>query len=439
MKASNYNIYADNKGRNVICFNSKLDSFCVLSNNDSHFLKNDIQQLAVSSPKVYNALIEKGFIIEDERDEFEELKEEYTNAVNQNHTFRLTILPSLDCNLRCWYCFEKHVHGSHLSDEVSENIFRFVKRQFEENQELNYLEVELFGGEPLLYLEKELYPLLKRIKDYVASIDKHVFFFFVTNAVCINEQTLPLLKDLNASFQISIDGFKDRHDKVKFIPETGEGTYDSMIKTIYDITNTIENSYINLRINYDGDTLAHMPELIEELDKVDRKKIGIHLERVWQTGDQANNDNEELRDMINLWMSKGFKVSYMNLSRREYSCKASTNNQAVLSCDGAVYKCSGRDFTEDHRDGQLNADGTISWKDDKLDERMQIVTFDNPMCRSCRLMPLCWGPCCQKQMETGSSDIARYCQKLNMEMSIEDYILYRFNNAVISNYKKEKL
>lgn len=439
MKASYYNLFADNKGRNVICFNSRLDFFCVLSNNDARLLKTDVEQLAINSPKVYDALVEKGFIIDDDRDELEELREEYVNAVEQKHTFRLTILPSLDCNLRCWYCFEKHVHGSHLTDEVSENILRFVKRLFEENEELEYLEVELFGGEPLLYLEKELYPLLKKIREYVASIGKHVFFFFVTNAVCINERTMPLLKDLNASFQISIDGFKDRHDKVKFIPETGEGTYDSMIKTIYDLTDTPGNTYVNLRINYDGETLAHMPELIEELDKVDRNKIGIHLERVWQTGDQANKDNTELKEMISLWLSKGFKVSYMNLSRRPYSCKASTRNQAVLSCDGAVYKCSGRDFTEEHRDGKLNADGTISWKEDKLRHRMGIVTFDNAMCRSCRLLPLCWGPCCQKQMETGSNDIARYCQKLNMEMSLEDYILYRFNNAFISNYWQERL
>lgn len=439
MKVSYYNIYADNKGRNVICFNSKLDSFCVLSNNDARLLKNNVEQLAINSPKVYNALIEKGFIIENNREELEELKEEYRTAVKQKDTFRLTILPSLDCNLRCWYCFEKHVHGSHLSEEVSDNILRFVKRQFEENDRLKSLEVELFGGEPLLYLEKELYPLLTKIKEYVSSIGKHVFFFFVTNGVCIDERTLPLLNDLNASFQISIDGFKDRHDKVKFIPDTGEGTYDSIIKTIHNIADTIENTYINLRINYDSETLAHMPELIEELNNVDRNKIGIHLERVWQTGDQANKDNNQLKEMINLWLSKGFKVSYMNLSRRKYSCKASTNNQAVLSCDGAVYKCSGRDFTEEHRDGYLNSDGAICWKENKLADRMEIVTYDNAMCRSCRLLPLCWGPCCQKQLESGDKDIARYCQKLNMEMSMTDYILYRFNNALISNYKHESL
>ena len=36
----------------------------------------------------------------------------------------------------------------------------------------------------------------------------------------------------------------------------------------------------------------------------------------------------------------------------------------IVSCDGAVYKCSERDFTEEHRDGQLMPDGTIKWKEE---------------------------------------------------------------------------
>lgn len=434
MKTSKYNIFADNAPRNVVCYNSLRDSYCVLSNRDALLLRENLDELAEKSPNVHDALIEKGFIIDDATDEFELLKNEYNKAIDSNNVYRLTILPSLDCNLRCWYCFEKHVQGSHLEQETADAIFNHVVRVFELQPDLRHLEVELFGGEPLLYLKDELYPLLKRIKDYITSIDKTVSFFFVTNAVCVNEETIPLLADLDASFQISIDGFKDRHDKVKYIPETGEGTYNRMIRTVRLIQEKIDYSYINLRINYDDETLEHMPELMVDLDFADRDRIGVHLERVWQTGDKATNDNQRLKEMINLWMSRGFAVSYMNLSRRSFSCKASSRNQLVAACDGAVYKCTGRDFTCGHQDGSLNADGTVDWKEDKLNERMMIVTFDNDMCRDCRFLPLCWGPCCQKQMESGPHDLERYCQKRNMELKLSDYILYRFNNAYIMKH-----
>ena len=65
----------------------------------------------------------------------------------------------------------------------------------------------------------------------------------------------------------------------------------------------------------------------------------------------------------------------------------------IVSCDGAVYKCSERDFTEEHRDGQLMPDGTIKWKEEKLKQLLDIVTYDTPMCRNYKFLTLCWGPC----------------------------------------------
>ena len=430
-KSSHYNIIVKNNDKNSICFNTKLDSFCILPNHLADILKSDVHELAQKFPKPFESLYERGFIIDRDKDEFAELKKEHSEALKSANTFKLTILPSLDCNLKCWYCFENHIAGSHLTKEVADSIRRFVKKLFNDQPDLNHLEVELFGGEPLLYFKEELYPLLKDIKDHIDDLGKSVSFFFVTNAVCITEDIIPLLKELNASFQISIDGFKDRHDKIKYIPETGEGTYDRMIRTIYSLTENIDNTYINLRINYDDETLGHMPELMDDLRNVDRKKIGIHLERVWQTGKGGDNKNDILKGLINRWMANGFTVSYMNLGRRGYSCKASSENQAVIACDGAVYKCSGRDFTENHRDGTLLSDGTIEWKNEKLKQRLDIVTFENDMCRECIFLPLCWGPCCQKQMEADNGDLSRYCQKRNMELKISDYVLHRVNSAII--------
>ncbi len=429
MKGSRYNILVKNRDRNTICYNTRLDSFCILSNPDAELLKANVEMLGEKSPKMFEALKEAGYIVEDDCNELALAAQEYDNAINDPSTFYLTLLPSLDCNLRCWYCFEKHVIGSHLLPAVSHAIFAFVKGKLAD-EKIKHLQVELFGGEPLLYFDTELYPLLKKIKDAAIEADKSVSFFFVTNAVCINEGNIPLFEELNASFQISIDGSKERHDKVKFIPETGEGTFDSMLRTVKLLTEQLDNVYINLRINYDDETLPKMPELIEQLGDINRNKIGVHLERVWQT-ERSIYGNEELQSIIHLSMANGFKVSYMNMGRRSFSCKASAKNQAVISWNGAVYKCSGRDFTDSHQEGQLMPDGTIKWDDEKLKKRLDIVTWDNPMCRDCKFLPLCWGPCCQKQLET-PGDLERYCQKRNMEMGIAEFVKYKFNNAYIN-------
>ena len=65
------------------------------------------------------------------------------------------------------------------------------------------------------------------------------------------------------------------------------------------------------------------------------------------------------------------------------------------------------------------------------------IVKNDKMCREFKFLPLCWGPCCQKQLET-PDDLERYCQKRIMEMSISEYVKYRFNNAYITptNYIK---
>lgn len=138
-----------------------------------------------------------------------------------------------------------------------------------------------------------------------------------------------------------------------------------------------------------------------------------------------------------LLLINNFNISYMNLFRRSYSCKVSKYNQIVISYNGDVYKCSGRDFTDAMAEGKLQADGSVEWEEDKFKKRLAIKTYDNDMCRDCKLLPLCWGPCCQKQLETIPNDFQRFCQLNLMEMSLDDYVIYRFNNEMIYQRNNE--
>lgn len=42
------------------------------------------------------------------------------------------------------------------------------------------------------------------------------------------------------------------------------------------------------------------------------------------------------------------------------------------------------------------------------------------------------GPCAQKQLEY-PNEISRFCQLENMEMSLEEYVYFAFNNQLINN------
>lgn len=372
----------------------------------------------------YSMLVDSGFIVNDDVDEFAFVGEIYNKSINST-IYDLTIIPTLDCNLRCWYCFEKHIIGSRLTSEISTEILHFVQ-DILSSDEITELKVTMFGGEPLLYFKEEVYPLLKEIRDFALKREKKTYFNFITNGVCITDDAIPLFEELNASFQISIDGYREKHNKIKrsrSIPEP----YDAVMRAIHLLSKKYD-ARINLRINYDNETLSHIEEVIKDIIDIKRKNIRIHLERVWQT--RKDKDNPlNIKKVIDLFLLNKFNVSYLNMIRMGTSCKASQKNQSVISYDGKVYKCTGRDFTSELQEGELK-NGKIIWNYDRLQKRLDIVTYENPKCIACKFLPLCWGPCCQKILEDPER-IENYCQLNNMEMSIEDFIKYRVNNELI--------
>ena len=200
------------------------------------------------------------------------------------------------------------------------------------------------------------------------------------------------------------------------------------------LTTQNNDVFITLRINFDDETLPHLCDILPEIEDIERWKISIHLERVWQTSGHAENyNNKLLSQIITRFTNAGFRVSYGNLRRRTLSCRSSSYNQIIVSYDGSVYKCTGRDFTESFSDGHLNADGTVAWKQEQLEKRMNICTYDNKYCRVCKFLPQCWGPCNQKLLE--SNNIKRYCPLGGLEMELDDYIRLRLKN----HYMQEQL
>jgi signal transduction histidine kinase len=157
MKASKYNIYVKKK-HGVICFNTFHDIYSFMSAELYELIQAEEYDKISDRQKKY--LFKSGFLIEQD-DELALLKNEHSKAVGINGTYELTLLPSLDCNLRCWYCFEKHIKNSHLN-VITQNLILNYVDSILCRDDIKFLNLELFGGEPLLYFKKELYPLLKQ-------------------------------------------------------------------------------------------------------------------------------------------------------------------------------------------------------------------------------------------------------------------------------------
>lgn len=121
----------------------------------------------------------------------------------------------------------------------------------------------------------------------------------------------------------------------------------------------------------------------------------------------------------------------------EVSCPSDTRDFMIINYDGNLYKCNGRTLTPESREGLLSEDGEIVWDEGMLAKRYSHVTFENPKCLACKMLPLCMGPCTQKYMETG-----RYCDticsKTSIDFTVDDYILTEFEIRYILQHTGSK-
>lgn len=119
MKSSKYNICLPYKDKYII-FNGVTKRFFLVSNqNKNAFLQ--ILSAPDDSLGVYDSFLkqmtDEGFIIEDNIDELEIVRQRYQEYLNNNE-YRLMILPTYSCNVACWYCIQRHQSLRLTKDDV---------------------------------------------------------------------------------------------------------------------------------------------------------------------------------------------------------------------------------------------------------------------------------------------------------------------------------
>ena len=72
-----------------------------------------------------------GFVVDSHTDELQCLNNSITQC--EKGIQAITILPTTDCNARCWYCYEKGIEHFNMGQSVAEQTVAFIKRVYREN------------------------------------------------------------------------------------------------------------------------------------------------------------------------------------------------------------------------------------------------------------------------------------------------------------------
>jgi uncharacterized protein len=408
MKASRFNVFFIEEGYNI-CYNTFSKEYIILEDMlfqmyDAAFKNSSFEEILEVHPDFYNHLINKGFVVEDGLDEIAAVKEISYKVDNDDTKFELHINPTMNCNFKCWYCYETHIKDSKMDELTIANTEKFIKNIFEEKTELKEFHLSFFGGEPLLYFKKVIVPILK--STYELSIKRGVSFgsAMTTNGLLIDHEVIAICKQYGLDFfQITLDGCKEKHDKVRFISE-GRGSY---AKIVSNMINLAKNKLtVLVRINIAVDTLDGLRDIINDfvcLNENERKYLSFDLHKVWQVKDDIDSEIQEVRKF---YRTKGFKVVSGTFDTVLNSCYGDHRNHATINYNGEAFKCTARDFTTNNSEGKLDGSGLIQWNE-KLNKRLN-SKFKNKPCLECRILPICGGGCSQQAIEHEGVDYCVY-------------------------------
>ena len=132
------------------------------------------------------------------------------------------------CNLNCDYCFASQgkYHGERavMSFEVGRRALDFL---VENSGGRRTLEVDFFGGEPLMNFE-----VVKQLVAYARSIEKeknkNFRFTLTTNGMLIDDDVIDFANREMSTVVLSLDGRKEIHDRHR-VDYAGKGSFDRIV------------------------------------------------------------------------------------------------------------------------------------------------------------------------------------------------------------------
>ena len=140
----------------------------------------------------------------------------------------LCLLVAHTCDLNCSYCFASQgkFHGKEgiMTIETAKRAIDFL---VENSGNRRNLEVDFFGGEPLLNFE-----LCKETVEYARSIEKahgkNFRFTLTTNGVKLTDEVIEWANKECYNVVLSLDGRKEVHDRFR-VDRAGRGSYDRIV------------------------------------------------------------------------------------------------------------------------------------------------------------------------------------------------------------------
>ncbi len=341
-----------------------------------------------------------------------------------------------DCNMDCQYCFAGKGHYSGdkglMKLDIAKKAIDFL---IANSGNRRNLEVDFFGGEPLLNWE-----LCKETVKYARKIEKehnkNFRFTLTTNGLLVNDEVIDFSNENMCNVVLSLDGRKETNDRMRKT-KSGGGTYDLVLEKFKKFAEKrghkdyyVRGTFTKNNLDFAKD-LIHMADLgfkelsIEPVVTSDDVNYAIDeadVDKIMENYDILTKEMNERAGKENSFNFYHYDIDFMKgtcVAKRVAGCGVGTEYLAITP-EGDIYPCHQFVGDEEYLLGNLET-GIVNFE--KKREFEEVSVYSREDCIDCFAKLYCSGGCCANSYHTHGTILKTHSlsctlQKKRVENSI---------------------
>ena len=357
-------------------------------------------------PNECDELCEMGFLFTGAPDQqLKELESVRKAIVETEHGITaITIAPTMECNARCYYCFEKGALQGTMTEETADKTAQFIIERCTEKK----LYIAWFGGEPLMASD-----IITRITKKLFDNNIEVESTVTSNGILIDEKMIEKFRYWNVKrVQITLDGLGDEYNKIKRYVIECNNPFERIME---NISLLIENKFtVHLRVNYYSQkyetvksTMDYLHNKFGNYDNLYLYGVPLDLPEKKGYSEFDELEGEVFLKVLNDSLKRGYENDELNFSALKVSknynkalgelmlapfpasCYMVNKDRFVIDDKGYIYKC------QKHLGKNQFSCGDVFNGIKKNDVYRFYVTdhLHSEICKDCNMLPICQGGC----------------------------------------------
>lgn len=348
--------------------------------------------------RIMDPLIDAHFFVQQDFDEhlfvqqLRKILRKLDDSQSPKNIISYTILPTTNCNARCFYCYEAKYHKSNMTENTARQIVDYI----EVHSKGKPVNIGWFGGEPTVgekRIDQICYGLMEKGIVYESQMISNGYLF--DEAMVSKAVTVWKLKRI----QITLDGTEEVYNSTKSFVNAQESPFQRVVNNIERLLN--KGITVGILFNLDYYNFEDLHHLLDDLARRFSGRnnlfIGSHVlfddegynPVRHSTEDHTNllEKNYQIEDYI---IQKGLNLSRVNKAKNNrlpsiqyLYCMADTWKSIIIDPEGNFYKCEHLDEGKASKYGltlgDIDEEEINSWRD--------YVELEK--CADCGLYPYC--------------------------------------------------